>query len=186
MPHAQQIHTGDPAYASPVIRAPSPASSVGTAYGPDETSLSDMELSQDAFEKKCLEALKLDWQKEEEIRADRTPLIQKPKTQAEEIILYENIVRNLRRRVQQLEDDELFEQTLLRGSQVALEQQPSSNDMDALMKSLMTTTLSNGSNTAPNISNGPWNSGPRYNNEGMSRMTAGKQNGKGKGRSFKP
>jgi hypothetical protein len=39
--------------------------------------------------------------------------------------------------VQELEDNELFEQTLLRGSQAALEQQPSTSDIDALMRSMM-------------------------------------------------
>jgi hypothetical protein len=43
-----------PSYAPPVLRAPSPASSVGTAHHPDATSLSDSEetLSNDAFANK--------------------------------------------------------------------------------------------------------------------------------------
>ena len=60
MPNPQPIHAGDPAYASPVIRPPSAASSVGTAYDPDKTSQSDTELNQEEFEQKCLGRLNLD------------------------------------------------------------------------------------------------------------------------------
>jgi len=75
MPHTQQIHAGDPAYASPVIRPPSPASSVGTAYGPDDTSLSDSELSQDDFERKAIANLRLDEPKHDEVHNLKDPLI---------------------------------------------------------------------------------------------------------------
>jgi hypothetical protein len=75
MPHTQQIHAGDPAYASPVIRPPSPASSVGTAYGPDDTSLSDSGLSQDVFEQKWIANLRLDEPKHDEIHNLKDPLI---------------------------------------------------------------------------------------------------------------
>ena len=58
LPHPYQ----NPEYAPPVLRAPSPTSSVGTAYGPDQTSFSDTEqqLSQPAFENKWLAKLDLD------------------------------------------------------------------------------------------------------------------------------
>lgn len=75
MPHTQQIHAGDPAYASPVIRPPSPASSVGTAYGPDDTSLSDSGLSQDVFEQKWIANLRLDEPKHDEVHNLKDPLI---------------------------------------------------------------------------------------------------------------
>lgn len=52
---------------------------------------------------------------------------------------FDEILASLRHEVQELEDNELFEQTLLRGSQAALEQQPSTNDIDALMRSMMVT-----------------------------------------------
>lgn len=60
MPNSQLIHGGDPAYAPPVIRPPSPASSVGTAYQADQTSQSDTELSKEEFEQKWLGKLNLD------------------------------------------------------------------------------------------------------------------------------
>lgn len=58
MPHA---HLHSPTYAPPVIRAPSPASSLGTVYPPDATSPSDdeAEISQAAFENKWHEQLRL-------------------------------------------------------------------------------------------------------------------------------
>lgn len=85
MPNASLIHTGDPAYASPVIRAPSPASSVGTAYGPDETTQSDSELSLDAFQQKWSSKLKLDGPGIEEELMSFSALIQPlPQNQMEE------------------------------------------------------------------------------------------------------
>jgi len=58
MPHP---HVHSPTYAPPVLRAPSPASSLGTTYAPDATSFSDTEaeLSQTAFEKKWEDKLRL-------------------------------------------------------------------------------------------------------------------------------
>jgi len=53
------------------------------------------------------------------------------------IELFEQVVDSLRDAVYALEENELFEQTLLRGSQIALEQQPGVGDIDALMRSMM-------------------------------------------------
>jgi hypothetical protein len=65
-------------YADPVLRPASPASSLGTAYGPDETSLSDSELPSTSFEKKCLERLELDLPRKDEQESERDPLITIP------------------------------------------------------------------------------------------------------------
>jgi len=67
-------------YAPPVLRAPSPASSVGTAYAEDQTSFSDSEhqLSQGAFEKKWEDQLELGKPREEEEVANKSPLITRP------------------------------------------------------------------------------------------------------------
>lgn len=75
MPNTQVIHAGDPAYASPVIRPPSPSSSIGTTYEPDQTSQSDSELSQEEFEQKCLDKLNLSGLTAEEEEKLRSPLI---------------------------------------------------------------------------------------------------------------
>lgn len=56
--------------------------------------------------------------------------------------MVEKIMKNLRVKIQELEEDELFEQTLLRGSQIGQETRPSTNDIDVLMKSMMTTGIS--------------------------------------------
>lgn len=66
--------------------------------------------------------------------------------------------------MQDLEENELFEQTLLRGSQVTLEQQPSTNDIDALMRSMMVAPSAAGQahqstwNNDTETTNRPWSS----------------------------
>jgi hypothetical protein len=55
--------------------------------------------------------------------------------------MVEKILKNLRTKIQELEEDEIFEQTLLRGSQIGQETRPSTNDIDVLMKSMMTTSM---------------------------------------------
>jgi len=140
-------------YANPIIhRMPSPTSSVGTVYGLDETSLSDTEykLSDSAFARKCEEQMELHMPRKEETEADQDPLLTIPQSggmpvrisereldPVEERLLYDHVMGNLRQAVAQLEENELFEQTLRRGSQAALQIQPSTNDIDALMRSMM-------------------------------------------------
>lgn len=51
--------------------------------------------------------------------------------------LYESILASLRAQIRNLEENELVDRTLLRGSCAALEELPSSNDIDVLMKSMM-------------------------------------------------
>ncbi|KAF9483588.1 hypothetical protein BDN70DRAFT_911179 [Pholiota conissans] len=152
-------------YADPIMRVPSPTSSVGTTYPPDATSYSDSEfqLSDAAFAKKCEDAVALNFPRQEEIQADRDPLLS---------LL---VMVSLREEVAQLRENELFEQILLRGSKAALDVQPTTNDIDLLMKSMMGPGLkltsgphmgksepppdpSNPAATsAPSIADGPWN-----------------------------
>ncbi|KAF7980629.1 hypothetical protein HWV62_37426 [Athelia sp. TMB] len=225
MPHA---HLHSPTYAPPVIRAASPASSLGTIYPPDTTSPSDdeTEISQVAFENKWHEKLRLgrefvrEWQGESSGPADEgtwavkdrekagwgvEPLIAKDmgaRTPAEDQQIHEQIMRSLRYQVHLLEDDELFEQTLLRGSQAALAAQPESSDIDALMRSMMSVSsallplatpihpdhgTTCGSTTASTVTMGPWNRGPATNIEGASHkstpaMRTGAMKGRGKTR----
>jgi len=140
-------------YANPVIhRMPSPTSSVGTVYGLDETALSDSEykLSDSAFARKCEEQMELYMPRKEETEADQDPLLTIPQSggmplrisereldHVEERLLYDHVMGNLRQAVAQIEENELFEQTLRRGSQAALQIQPSTNDIDTLMRSMM-------------------------------------------------
>jgi len=132
---------------------------VGTTYGPDQTSFSDTEqqLSQPAFENKWLAKLDLDKPRKEEEDANQSPLLSKPRSREEEtgecllsffdlifvgtvdlvhVAMVEKIIKNLRAEIRKLDEDELFEQTMLHGSQVGLETRPSTNDIDALMKSM--------------------------------------------------
>jgi hypothetical protein len=82
------------------------------------------------------------------------------------LVLYDHIMTRLRSEVRQLEDNELFEQMLLRGSQAALERQPSTTDIDALMRSMMFTpqnsTIGRQSNRqqVAGVTSGPWSVNP--------------------------
>jgi len=74
-------------YASPIVRSPSPASSVGTSYGPDQTSFSDSEseISPAAFEQKCQERIGLGLPTPEEVEASKSPLLPVSSNAEEEI-----------------------------------------------------------------------------------------------------
>ena len=80
----------------------------------------------------------------------------------------------LRNEVRQLEENEMFERTLLRGSQVALEELPSTADIDALMRSMMVAPQSKLNTVMPyvrqqGITSGPWSvngNDPRHVKEG--------------------
>ncbi|KAI6027433.1 hypothetical protein BKA83DRAFT_4228784 [Pisolithus microcarpus] len=141
--HAQLIHASDPAYAPPVIRPPSPASSVGTVYEPDQTSQSDAELSKEEFEQKWLAKLHLDDLKIDDEDNVRPVLIdpRPPPDSPEEKLLVQNILAGLRSR-----------QLIVRGSKVGLEKAPSNINLDALMRNMMPTQIN-----GPRNSDGPWN-----------------------------
>ena len=78
IPNVTHIHYT--AYADPVIRPASPASSVGTAYGPDQTAFSDLEeqIAQPSFESKWEDLIGLHHPRKEELVADRDPLLSVP------------------------------------------------------------------------------------------------------------
>ncbi|KAF7299733.1 hypothetical protein HMN09_00979100 [Mycena chlorophos] len=153
-------HPNHPEYADPVVREASPMSSVGSVHGPDQTNSSDAEdqLDQWAFERKWADRLELRRATREEEQADIDPLFPRPSTAVEEKILHERILRNLRAKIAELEDDELFEKAILRGSQVGMEDYAVPSDIDNLMRDMMLT----GAAAAPNSSTapGPWNHGP--------------------------
>ena len=58
-------------------------------------------------------------------------------------------MNNLRRQVQQLEENVLFEQTVLRGSLVTEQHELPSGDIDAIMRSMMNLTSNTSSTSAP-------------------------------------
>lgn len=78
------VHSGDPGYAPPLLRAPSPTSSIGTDYGPDETSIIESGLSNQEFAQMCQQRLQLDSIRPDELCANFDPLLPKPKNQEEE------------------------------------------------------------------------------------------------------
>ncbi|KAJ7022725.1 hypothetical protein C8F04DRAFT_1137137 [Mycena alexandri] len=176
----------NPEYADPVIREPSPASSVGSVYGPDQTASSDSEsqIDQPAFERKWEDRLDLRRATREEELADADPLFPRPSTAMEERVLSERIVRNLRMKVEELEENELFERTMLRGSQAGLEEQTIPKDVDALIFGMMGSPASRGpsaANADATIAEGPWNqTGNRYEGGAASQKRT-----KGKGKSRK-
>ena len=70
-----EVHRGDIPYQAPFARSASSDDSLITAYGADETTLSDTELSEDAFSNKVLADLRICEKREEEERAEARPLI---------------------------------------------------------------------------------------------------------------
>jgi len=139
MPNGPSIHSADPPYAPPVLRAASPSSSIGTDYGDDQTSPEETQMNSDDFDKTCHERLKLDHPNHDEVMANHSPLLPKPKNPKEETILYAKVMQNLRNQVKKLRDDEIFQQTMQRASQMNYSEtpQPSSNDIDTILQSMM-------------------------------------------------
>ncbi|KAI0685805.1 hypothetical protein BC835DRAFT_492599 [Cytidiella melzeri] len=140
---APYIHSGDPAYAPPVLRAPSPSSSIGTDYGPDETTPEEARMTEVDF----LRQLKLADSRNEEHLASQEPLLPKPKDAQHESFIMLAVMKNLRKAVQKLQDDELFEQRILRGSLVTGQEQVASGDIDSIMRSMM--------NLSPSVPSAP-------------------------------
>ncbi len=86
MPATRHVHTADPVYATPVLRAPSPTGSLSTEYGPDEGG-SENELSDENFAKLCEERIGL---RKKPLETDREStafhvLIPKPRDKNEEV-----------------------------------------------------------------------------------------------------
>ncbi|KAJ7707549.1 hypothetical protein B0H17DRAFT_917742 [Mycena rosella] len=168
----------NPEYADPVIRAASPASSVGSIHAPDQTASSDSEsvLSQPAFERKWTDRLDLARATREEERADAEPLLLRPATALEERVLSERVVRGLRMRVDELEENELFEQAMLRGSQAGMEEQTIPSDIDALMRGMMGAAAPGAADAT--VTNGPWTQTVQYEGAASGFTAPKRSNGK--------
>jgi hypothetical protein len=80
------VHSGDPGYAPPHVRAPSPTDSIGTDYGPDETPDEEAQLSNKEFAQLCQQKLQLHATRPDELKSslDRDPLLPKPKNEEDE------------------------------------------------------------------------------------------------------
>ncbi|EAU86181.1 hypothetical protein CC1G_03392 [Coprinopsis cinerea okayama7 len=145
--HTQNPH-GTTAYAPPVTcRAASPASSIGTQYGDDATPEDEMEMDDWEFEEMCLDRIRLRDPRPEEELAERDPLVTDPargKGGDAEQALFEKILQNLRAEIKRLDDEEIYERALLKGSQIGLEIQAPTTDIDKIMRSMMGSALSLG------------------------------------------
>ena len=83
--------------------------------------------------------------------------------------LYERIVANLRAEIKRLEEEEIFERALMKGSQIGLEEQAPTTDIDKIMRSMMgpgfsittpgqpSTSSTSTQPTQPAVTLGPWN-----------------------------
>ena len=69
------VHPADLQYVPTIMRAPSPSSTIGTEYGPDETTSVDSELPERDFVRKCEEMIGISRPRPEEDEANRDPLI---------------------------------------------------------------------------------------------------------------
>ncbi|KAJ3004032.1 hypothetical protein NUW54_g5003 [Trametes sanguinea] len=151
MPSQQYIvHPTDLPYVPTIMRAPSPSSTIGTDYGPDETDFVDSELNENEFARKCEEVVGIHRPRPEEEEANRDPLLYprhvRPKmTEIEEKQLFHQVMNNLRAAVKRLEEEELFEQTAVQSAAVALDDPvPSSENLDDILRSLVDLPTENG------------------------------------------
>ncbi len=69
------VHPTDLQYVPTIMRAPSPSSTIGTDYGPDETTIVDSELSEHDFVRKCEEMVGINRPRPDEDEANRDPLV---------------------------------------------------------------------------------------------------------------
>ncbi|KAJ3843777.1 hypothetical protein F5878DRAFT_234545 [Lentinula raphanica] len=133
-------------YASPDVRSPSPTSSVDSRHPEDQTSLSDSEgmLSPSQFERKWMDRIGLGQPSHRELEANKDPLLPRPLPGSEEErSAYQRILQDLRHEINQLHENEVFEQTMLRGPAVSGAPAYYSHDIDAIMHSMMGQTSSN-------------------------------------------
>lgn len=85
-------------------------------------------------------------------------------------MLFDEILRGFRQRVQALEEDEIFQQTLLKGSQVGKEPLPSADTIDTLIQDMMSSSVSY---ETRRVSDGPWNRQNMDDETSSSMRTAG-------------
>ncbi|KAH9057505.1 hypothetical protein EDB87DRAFT_1565158 [Lactarius vividus] len=139
-----ELHRGDVPYEAPFVRSASPNDSLTTAYGADETSLSDVELSEDLFSTKVLGQLRIHEKREEEERAETRPVIM-PRPRLTTIItdlatykvMFEQVMRSLRWHVEQLEDQDTIETALQRRTKAVPETGQSASEIDMIMENMM-------------------------------------------------
>jgi hypothetical protein len=126
-----EMQTIDPTYASALVSAPSPTSSIGSRLPDDETDPDDARLTQEEFDAKCWKTLRIDEPTAEETSAMRRPLYHTshrmdPEQAGRSVQLITwnasdlgldytagfvpSFMQNLRTEIKKLQDNELFEQ----------------------------------------------------------------------------
>ena len=171
MPSQAEMQTIDPTYASALVPAPSPTSSIGSRLPDDETDPDDARLTQEEFDAKCWKALKIDEPTTEELNAMGRPIYHGGhKVDPErgggsvELVTWNPsdlvslsiarivpmIMQNLRSQMKQLQDNELFEQAILKGSQVGQDSLTPTGDIDAIMQSMLEPDRDHPSGPKPN------------------------------------
>ncbi|EJD38918.1 hypothetical protein AURDEDRAFT_116335, partial [Auricularia subglabra TFB-10046 SS5] len=117
----------------------SPASSISSSgRHEDATTFAEKSMSDQAFARRTEDALMLHVPRDAPFAQDSV-LLPRPKTEHEEKMLHARVMANLRQRVAELEEDELFDSvsSLQRGNKPGLEPQPSSNDVHAIIAGAM-------------------------------------------------
>lgn len=158
MPPQVEMQTIDPTYASALVPAPSPTSSIGSRLPDDETDPDDARLTQEEFDAKCWKTLMIDEPTAEETSATRRPVYHAGhKVDPEqggrsiELLIWNAsdlalasaakfvpiLMQNLRTEMKRLQDNELFEQAILKGSQVGRGSLTPTGDIDAIMQSML-------------------------------------------------
>ena len=74
----------NPVYATPVLRAPSPAESINTDYGPDDSSVTDAELDDEEFARQVEEQIGLRRTKWEDAGAAKPIILPRPPKDSKE------------------------------------------------------------------------------------------------------
>ena len=158
MPSQVEMQTIDPTYASALVSAPSPTSSIGSRLPDDETDPDDARLTQEEFDAKCWKTLRIDEPTTEETSAMRRPVYHaghridpEQAGRSLELIIW-NVsdlgldyaakfvpifMQNLRMEIKTLQDNELFEQTIIKGTQVGRDSLTPTGDIDAIMQSML-------------------------------------------------
>ena len=164
MPSQVEMQTVDPTYSSALVPAPSPTSTIGSRLPEDETDPDDAMLTQEEFDAKCWKALQIDEPTAEETAAMRRPLYyaghemepEKAGRLAEFVAWNASdlfvlpakvvpvIMQKLRAEIKKLQDNELFEQTILKGSQVGQDSLTPTGDIDSIVQSMLEPDLPSG------------------------------------------
>jgi len=171
MPPQVEMQAIDPTYAPALVPAPSPTSSIGSRLPDDETDPDDAVLKQEEFDAKCWKTLKIDEPTAEETSAMRRPVYHaghkmdpeqagrsvKPVTgNTANLALVSTakivpiFMQNLRAEMKKLQDNELFEQAILKGSQVGQDSLTPTGDIDTIMQSMLEPDRDHSSGLKPN------------------------------------